>query len=124
MQQQITAELELEKFDQVEREAVRVGVSAEVAAAAGAVDAGMAEAVRVAASETRKAVAAQVSTQTRWLAEELPTLLEAQAAKAMRRLRMGEVGDADVVDVTDIAGGGAVGGSGGGEEVRRTLQRR
>ena len=114
VQQQITAELELEKFDQVEREAVRVGVSAEVAAAAGAVDAGMAEAVRVAAFETRKAVAAQVSTQTRWLAEELPTLLEAQAAKAMRRLRMGEVGDVDVVDVTDIAGGGAVGGNGGG----------
>ena len=37
--QQLAAERELARFDEVEREAVRAGVSAEVAAAAGAVEA-------------------------------------------------------------------------------------
>ena len=104
--QQLAAELELERYDEVEREAVRVGVGAEVAAAASAVEAGMTEAVRRAAAQTRDAVAVQVTSQTRWLAEELPALLEAQASHALRRLRFGnEPNNTEASDAEAVAAG-------------------
>ena len=76
--QELAAQLELERYEKVERDAVRVGVSAEVAAAVTAVEDGIAEAVQRAAAHTRQAVAEQVSSQTRWLSSELPGLLQAQ----------------------------------------------
>ena len=87
--QKLTAELELERYDTIEREAVRLGVGAQVAAAASAVESNMADTMRMAADQTRQAVAAQVATQTRWLAQELPGLLEAQSERAMLALRFG-----------------------------------
>ena len=81
--QELTAQRELERYEQIEREAVRVGVSAEVGAAVGAVEASIATAVQRAVAQTRETVAAQVTSQTRWLSEQLPGLLQAQAKLAL-----------------------------------------
>ena len=101
--QKIAAEEALERVDGIEFDSVREGVQEQVGATAEAVDEGRAQAVRRAALQTREAVAAQVSSQTRWLSEELPQLLEAQARLAFGLLRGG-------------GGGGSASGGVSGEE--------
>ena len=55
IKQELAAQKELERYERVEREAVRAGVSAEVAAAVTAVEDGLADVVRRAAAQTRQA---------------------------------------------------------------------
>ena len=95
IKQELAAQKELERYERVEREAVRAGVSAEVAAAVTAVEDGLADVVRRAAAQTRQAVAAQVRSQTSWLSAELPTLLRDQATRALRQIGMQAEGDAE-----------------------------
>jgi len=95
IKQELAAQKELERYGRVEREAVRAGVSAEVAAAVTAVEDGLADVVRRAAAQTRQAVAAQVRSQTSWLSAELPTLLRDQATRALRQIGMHAEGDAE-----------------------------
>lgn len=114
--QQLQVELELERFDDTTREALRTGAREEVAAAEGTVQVArplsnqtlafayptrthaahgargiawqstMAAAVVRAAQETQDAIQAQVSSQIRWIADDLPAVLRQQAEKALHQL--------------------------------------